>query len=247
MSETPIPNEQLPFAPSAIPTSPHLTSSSLLDMKPSATAREHNHNVGPLSGIGQLAERGINTENSDLPKSDIHNSHDRKGPGAMLRRHSVNVGKSIKKTFKALARRSMSVSSPSGTKSRKNDPSEQSTPIFPDSPSFNLVDLPPSETTGRYTEASVASHTDSEFLSLSPLISVVEYPPEDRRLSPITPFSDSITTESLVDVVVPQLLQQGTLLVKLSNKKQRRSAFVFRLDADQGQIVWESKVHKFSE
>lgn len=46
------------------------------------------------------------------------------------------------------------------------------------------------------------------------------------------------------DVAVPQLLQQGTPMTKVTNKKRKK--VVFRLDADQGQIVWESKKHKIS-
>ncbi|KAJ3814875.1 PLC-like phosphodiesterase [Lentinula aff. lateritia] len=64
-------------------------------------------------------------------------------------------------------------------------------------------------------------------------------------LSPIIPFSDSILTESLIDFVVPQFLQQGTPLLKISKKRHKPIHFVFRLDADQGRIIWESKVQKF--
>lgn len=46
------------------------------------------------------------------------------------------------------------------------------------------------------------------------------------------------------DVVVPQLLQLGTPMTKVSAKKHKKA--VFRLDADLGQIVWESKQHKIS-
>ncbi|KAF6757913.1 phosphoinositide-specific phospholipase C [Ephemerocybe angulata] len=44
------------------------------------------------------------------------------------------------------------------------------------------------------------------------------------------------------DVVVPQLLQLGTPMTKVSAKTHKKA--VFRLDADLGQIVWESKQHK---
>ena len=47
------------------------------------------------------------------------------------------------------------------------------------------------------------------------------------------------------DVVVPALLQMGTPMTKVSAKKHKKA--VFRLDADLGQIVWESKQHKISE
>ncbi|KAG2006701.1 phosphoinositide-specific phospholipase C [Coprinopsis cinerea AmutBmut pab1-1] len=44
------------------------------------------------------------------------------------------------------------------------------------------------------------------------------------------------------DMVVPHLLQLGTPMTKVSAKKHKK--FVFRLDPDLGQIVWESKKHK---
>ncbi|KAA1474582.1 1-phosphatidylinositol-4,5-bisphosphate phosphodiesterase 1 [Dentipellis sp. KUC8613] len=47
---------------------------------------------------------------------------------------------------------------------------------------------------------------------------------------------------SIVDFTVPQLLQQGTPMIKVSAKKQKR--VVFRLDPDQGQIIWETKKHR---
>lgn len=46
------------------------------------------------------------------------------------------------------------------------------------------------------------------------------------------------------DVTVPQLLQQGTPMTKVSSKKHTRA--VFRLDPDLGQIIWESKQHRIS-
>ncbi len=48
-----------------------------------------------------------------------------------------------------------------------------------------------------------------------------------------------------LDATVPPLLQQGVPMLKVSAKKQKR--YVFRLDPDQGQIVWESKKLRYSE
>ena len=47
------------------------------------------------------------------------------------------------------------------------------------------------------------------------------------------------------DATVPPILQQGIPMLKVSAKKQKR--YVFKLDPDQGQIVWESKKFRFSE
>ncbi|KAF9226969.1 PLC-like phosphodiesterase [Gyrodon lividus] len=44
---------------------------------------------------------------------------------------------------------------------------------------------------------------------------------------------------SMADVPVPSLLQQGVPMTKVSAKSQK--SYIFKLDADQGQIIWESK------
>ncbi|KAH9934113.1 PLC-like phosphodiesterase [Amylocystis lapponica] len=61
--------------------------------------------------------------------------------------------------------------------------------------------------------------------------------------------SDSLAREELAspvaqassgaDVTVPPLLQQGVPMLKVSAKKQKK--YIFRLDPDQGQVVWQSK------
>ncbi|RDX52458.1 1-phosphatidylinositol-4,5-bisphosphate phosphodiesterase 1 [Lentinus brumalis] len=50
-------------------------------------------------------------------------------------------------------------------------------------------------------------------------------------------------TASSTDATIPQLLQQGVPMLKVSAKKQKR--YIFRLDPDQGQIIWESKKLRF--
>lgn len=49
---------------------------------------------------------------------------------------------------------------------------------------------------------------------------------------------------SMADVTVPAVLQMGTPMTKVSGGKQKK--VVFRLDPDQGQIIWESKKHRIS-
>jgi len=51
-------------------------------------------------------------------------------------------------------------------------------------------------------------------------------------------------TASTLDLTVPDLLQSGIPMIKVSGKKQTN--VVFRLDPDQGQIIWESKKHRIS-
>ncbi|KAI9509539.1 PLC-like phosphodiesterase [Russula earlei] len=60
---------------------------------------------------------------------------------------------------------------------------------------------------------------------------------DDRSRDPPDPRDESIP-----DVVVPRLLQRGTHMIKVSGKKQKN--VLFRLDPDQGQIIWESKRHR---
>lgn len=46
-------------------------------------------------------------------------------------------------------------------------------------------------------------------------------------------------SKNMADVSVPLLLQQGTPMKKVSARKQKQ--YVFRLDPDQGQIIWEQE------
>jgi phosphatidylinositol phospholipase C delta len=63
---------------------------------------------------------------------------------------------------------------------------------------------------------------------------------EEQTLTPM-----ELATEAGVgDVTVPQLLQHGTPMTKVSAKERKRA--VFRLDPDIGQIIWESKKHRIS-
>jgi len=50
---------------------------------------------------------------------------------------------------------------------------------------------------------------------------------------------------STSNVTVPQLLRRGTPMTKVSSKKHK--TFVFRLEVDLGQIIWESKQQKISK
>jgi phosphatidylinositol phospholipase C, delta len=76
-------------------------------------------------------------------------------------------------------------------------------------------------------------------------------PAPSRRLSlpaptmstPSTSRTDlSSSSESVADITVPELLQTGTPMTKVSTSKHKK--YVFRIDPDQGQIVYESKVQK---
>jgi len=60
-------------------------------------------------------------------------------------------------------------------------------------------------------------------------------------VSPLQPtsFMDLNVGSDLLDVKVPALLQQGTPMFKVSSKKIKSR--MVRLDADLGQIQWQSK------
>lgn len=49
---------------------------------------------------------------------------------------------------------------------------------------------------------------------------------------------------SMGEIHVPALLQQGVPMTKVSGKSQK--SYLFKLDADQGQIIWESKKLRIS-
>jgi phosphatidylinositol phospholipase C delta len=57
--------------------------------------------------------------------------------------------------------------------------------------------------------------------------------------------SQESVTPTMTDVTVPQALQQGTPLTKVSAGKKQKTT-VFRIDPDEGQILWESKKHRIS-
>lgn len=68
-------------------------------------------------------------------------------------------------------------------------------------------------------------------------LEVVEEPP-----TPVTPSTPSAL---MADVTVPPLLLEGIPMLKVSSKKQRQ--YFFRIDPDQGQIIWHSKKRRISE
>jgi hypothetical protein len=64
--------------------------------------------------------------------------------------------------------------------------------------------------------------------------------------SPLTDedISLDIPVAQGIDITVPELLQRGTPMIKVSGRKQKK--VVFRLDPDLGQIIWESRKHRIS-
>ena len=69
-------------------------------------------------------------------------------------------------------------------------------------------------------------------------------PPPPPPLVVVDTSESTMSPAAVGDIRVPLLLQQGTPMTKVSLKRHKK--FVFRLDADLGQIVWESKQLKIS-
>ncbi|KAF5391293.1 hypothetical protein D9757_001925 [Collybiopsis confluens] len=243
-----------------MPGPPRSSSSPLTLTPPSsslAPVRELKRASGLLTTAGKPTE--IIQEILQTELREQHEFNDDHGGGGnasgTLRRHSVNLGKSIKRRLKnALTRRSMSVSySPNRSSESTAQYTQSPHPTRLSTPNFKPSPLPPPLDNLSESEIpiqwkySVSPPLDLTIPQSPPSTAAIdEFIIDDQRLSPVVPtFGDSIAPESFADIAVPQLLQQGTPLRKISNKKEKFSEFVFRLDADQGQIVWESKVHKF--
>lgn len=62
---------------------------------------------------------------------------------------------------------------------------------------------------------------------------------EDAANHRASSFRQISRKPSMADVPVPALLQHGVPMTKVSPRSQK--SYIFRLDADQGQIIWESK------
>ena len=85
----------------------------------------------------------------------------------------------------------------------------------------------------------LASFPASSSLMSLPSLSPIVGDHDDMTLG--TPVTHRVST---ADVTVPPVLQIGTPMIKVSSGKQKN--VVFRLDPDQGQIIWESKKLRIS-
>lgn len=90
----------------------------------------------------------------------------------------------------------------------------------------------------------VEEHREPEPLTLSSDPTLVSSTSESHHPEESRSTSPAARDSSMLDVTVPQLLQQGVPMLKVSAKRQKRC--IFRLDPDQGQIVWESKKLRIS-
>jgi phosphatidylinositol phospholipase C delta len=148
-------------------------------------------------------------------------------------------GSSIKKKLKevkaASLQRSRSISS------RFAPNSERKSLECPPQGSSGLGDTPPqvvhpSNAPGSLPIAAGASGSGDGALTSTPEPLI----PVSHRPQPQQP----IEQQPAMDITVPALLQTGTPMTKVTANKQKK--VVLRLDADQGEIVWESKKHRIS-
>jgi hypothetical protein len=78
--------------------------------------------------------------------------------------------------------------------------------------------------------------------AMEPQTSLLTGPAESSTPTTVSrPDPQLLTME---DISVPPLLQQGTPMTKISGNKQK--TLVFRLNPDEGQILWESKKQRIS-
>lgn len=105
---------------------------------------------------------------------------------------------------------------------------------------------------GRALSESQISRLDG--VHITSIHSLLEVAPASSPMSPTPPTDSRVHVQassqeqppplvarkaSMDDVPVPLALQQGVPMTKISPRSQK--SYTFRLDADQGQIIWESK------
>lgn len=120
----------------------------------------------------------------------------------------------------------------------------------PSSSSITVGHLPHSKSMSDLGTIHAPIHTNSEPISTSkrhsaqvPINTLLNL--SDISVQNAVEALEPVSTSPAVgDIRVPLLLQQGTPMTKVSLKRHKK--FVFRLDADLGQIVWESNRHKIS-
>lgn len=114
---------------------------------------------------------------------------------------------------------------------------------------FSPPDDDPPASNDPFTEIATDSLSPSEsIIPLSALdVSLASFPtPSPLMSSPSLPpiVDDNNNDIAMADVTVPAVLRMGTPMIKVSGGKHKK--VVFRLDPDQGQIIWESKKHRIS-
>ena len=117
-------------------------------------------------------------------------------------------------------------------------------PPSPNGPSTGITTHPLSSPSESIVPLSALDVSLASFPAPSPLMSLPSLSPivdDDNDIAHGIPVAHSA---SMADITVPALLQMGTPMFKVSGGKQKKA--VFKLDPDQGQIIWQSKRHRIS-
>lgn len=117
-------------------------------------------------------------------------------------------------------------------------------------PTRPRVNHAPADSEGTPVDVDLPSHNPSSpHLRPRPLTRMASLPEspisEQQQQQQAQQAAPVAQPAASTDATIPQLLQQGVPMLKVSAKKQKR--YMFRLDPDQGQIIWESKKLRFSE
>lgn len=118
-------------------------------------------------------------------------------------------------------------------------------PLVSSPPTY--TDVPPQVSSVTTTTAAAvqsgASPENDQTARQASLPTIHEPTPSTASESSLSPLSPDATSAN--DLTIPPLLLYGLPMLKVSAKKQKR--YFFRLDADEGQIIWQSKKLRISE
>jgi hypothetical protein len=178
---------------------------------------------------------------------------------SLARRASASASGGVRKwQLGEKQRRSLSVATANPLTTSRAEIARQQSLLFSPRDDDDLPAPNPNDLSTGVTIHSLSSRPESN-QSITPLsaldVPLASFPAASSlmsspSLSPIAGGDDDIAHSvpahrtSMADVTVPVVLQMGTPMIKVSGGKQKK--VVFRLDPDQGQIIWESKKHRIS-
>jgi hypothetical protein len=176
---------------------------------------------------------------------------------SLARRASASASGGVRKwQLGEKERRSFSVATADSPLTSRAETARQPSLLF-SPPDDDGPPSPNDPSTGTWTTSHSLSSPSESIIPLSALdVSLASFPAPSPLMSlpSLSPIADDVNdiahgipvahSASMADVTVPAVLQMGTPMIKLSGGKQKK--VVFRLDPDQGQIIWESKKHRIS-
>jgi hypothetical protein len=197
----------------------------------SQSTNTRSNGISPRLGLVSFGRRAVSLARR---ASASASGSVRKWQPSEKQRRSFSVATAVPLTSRAeTARQQSLLFSPADDPPAPNDPSTGiTTHSLSSSPPESIIPL------------SALDVPLASFPAPSPLMSLPSLPPiadDDDDIAHSIPVACSA---SMADVTVPAVLQMGTPMIKVSGGKQKN--VVFRLDPDQGQIIWESKKHRIS-